>query len=116
MKLAFLVYRHNAAALLTSVLKGVQAIICQACRILNTIYAKHTTLMMQLVIPEFVTLTHLSFVLLFSSKVSHRIMEQWLLAGIVVNILEEILLETLGMSHLSEDLAVAADYTLDRII
>lgn len=43
-------------------------------------------------------------------------MEQWLLASIVVNILEEILLETLGMSHLSKYLSVAADDTLNRII
>ena len=116
MELSVRRHRHNAAALLSSVLKGVQAIICQACSILNTIYAKHTTLVMQLVVSEFTTLTHLSFVLLFSSKVCHCVMEQRLLAGIVVNILEEILLETLGMSHLSKDLSVAADDTLDRII
>ena len=59
MKLSVRRHRHNSAALLTSVLKGVQAIICQACSILNTIYAKHTTLMMQLVISKFTTLTHL---------------------------------------------------------
>lgn len=53
---------------------------------------------------------------LFTSKICHRIMEQWLLAGIVINILEEILLETLGMSHLSKDLSVTADDTFDRII
>ena len=59
MKLAFLVYRHNTTALLSPVLKGVQAIISQACCILNTIYSKHTTLVMQLVFSEFTTLTHL---------------------------------------------------------
>ena len=58
MELSVRGHRHNAASLLSSVLKGVQAIISQACCILNTIYAKHTTLVMQLVIPEFVTLTH----------------------------------------------------------
>ena len=43
-------------------------------------------------------------------------MEQRLLTGVVINVLEEILLETLGMSHLSKDLSVAADDTLDCII
>ena len=43
-------------------------------------------------------------------------MEQWLLTGVVINILEEVLLEALGVAHLSEDLTVLADDTLDRIV
>jgi hypothetical protein len=53
------VNRNNTTTLLTSVLKSVQAIISKACSILYTIDAKHTTLMVQLVIPIIViTLTH----------------------------------------------------------
>ena len=43
-------------------------------------------------------------------------MEQRLLAGIVIDILEEILLETLSMSHLTKDLTVLADDAFDCII
>jgi hypothetical protein len=42
--------------------------------------------------------------------------EQRLFAGIVINVLEEILLETLGMSHLTKDLTVPADDTFDCIV
>ena len=43
-------------------------------------------------------------------------MEERLLASIVVNVLEEILLITLGVTHLTEDLTVLADDTLDCIV
>ena len=43
-------------------------------------------------------------------------MEERLLASIVVDILEEILLETFGMAHLSKNLTVPADDTLDCVI
>ena len=43
-------------------------------------------------------------------------MEQRLLAGIVVYVLEEILFKALGMTHLSEDLTVLADDAFDCII
>ena len=43
-------------------------------------------------------------------------MEQWLLTGIVIDVLEEIILITLCVSHLSEDLTVLADDTLDRVV
>ena len=49
---------HDTTTLLTSVLKGVQAIISKACSILNTVDSKHATLMVELVIPVFVTITH----------------------------------------------------------
>ena len=55
---SFVVNGHDTATLLTSVLKGVQAIISKACSILNTVDSKHATLMVELVIPVFVTITH----------------------------------------------------------
>ena len=55
----FSVNSHDTATLLTTMLKGVQAIISKACSILNTIDSKHTTLVVKLVIPIIVfTLTH----------------------------------------------------------
>jgi hypothetical protein len=54
--------------------------------------------------------------LLLSSEISYRVMEQWLLTGIVIDVLEEIILITLCVTHLSEDLTVLADDTLDRIV
>ena len=47
---------YDTAALLSSMLKGVQAIICKACSILNSVYTKHTTLVMQLVVSELIHL------------------------------------------------------------
>ena len=60
MELAVRCNRHNAAALLTSVLKRMQAIISKACSILNTIDSKYTTLVMQLIVSITIitTLTH----------------------------------------------------------
>ena len=50
---------HDTATLLSSVLKGVQAVVSQACSILNTVDSKNTTLVMKLVIPiNVITLTH----------------------------------------------------------
>ena len=43
-------------------------------------------------------------------------MEERLLACIVINVLEEVVLVTLGVTHLSEDLTVPADDTFDRIV
>ena len=42
-------------------------------------------------------------------------MEQRLLTGVVINVLEEVLLEALGVTHLTEDLTVLADDTLDCV-
>ena len=50
MKCTIIVDGHDSAALLTSMLKGVQAIVSKACSILNTIYSNYTTFVMQLVI------------------------------------------------------------------
>ena len=55
-------------------------------------------------------------VMLLSAEVSYRIEEERLLTSVVVNVLEEVLLEALGMTHLSEDLAVLADDTLDCVV
>ena len=47
---------YDTATLLSSMLKGVQAIICKACSILNTVYTNHTTLVMKLVVSELIHL------------------------------------------------------------
>ena len=47
---------YDTATLLSSVLKGVQAVISKACSILNTIYTKHTTLVVKLVVSEIIHL------------------------------------------------------------
>ena len=61
MKQTLMVNGNYAASLLSSVLESMQAVICKACSIFNTIDSKYTTLMMQLVIPiNIVTLTHFS--------------------------------------------------------
>ena len=71
MKLTFCVNCHDTATLLTSVLKGVQAVISHACSILNTVDSKHTTLVVKFVIPIIIfTLTH--FVVRFLSSVTLR--------------------------------------------
>ena len=54
--------------------------------------------------------------MLLSSKVSYCVMEQWLFTGVVINVLEEVLLEALGVTHLTEDLTVLADDALDSIV
>ena len=43
-------------------------------------------------------------------------MEQRLLTGVVINVLEEVLFKALGVTHLSEDLTVLADDTLDSVV
>jgi hypothetical protein len=59
MKITMRIDSHYTTTLLTSVLKGVQAIISKACSILNTIYSKHTTLMVEFVISiTILTSTH----------------------------------------------------------
>jgi hypothetical protein len=58
MKNTISVYCYNTAALLSSVLKGVQTIICKACSVLYTIDSKHTTFVVKLVVSVFVTITH----------------------------------------------------------
>ena len=58
MKLAvFGVHGHDAAALLASVLKGVQAVICEACSVFNSVDSKDATFVVELVVSVF-TLTH----------------------------------------------------------
>lgn len=56
----FGVYGHNAATLLASVLKGVEAVICKACCVFNTIDAKDSTLVVELVVSVF-TITHIFY-------------------------------------------------------
>ena len=51
-----------------------------------------------------------------TSKICYRIVEERLLASVIVNILEEILLITLSVTHLTEDLTVLADDTLNRVV
>ena len=53
---------------------------------------------------------------LTTSEICHCIVEQRLLTSVIIYVLEEILLITLRMSHLTENLAVAADDTLDSVI
>ena len=43
-------------------------------------------------------------------------MEERLLAGVVINVLEQILLISFSMTHLAENLTIAADDSLDGII
>ena len=53
----------DSTTLLSSVLKGMQTIICQTCSIFNTIYSKHTTFVMQLIISiTIITLTHNKYI------------------------------------------------------
>ena len=58
MKLTVRSHRHDAAALLTPVLKGVQAIVSKTCSILNTIDSKNATFVVELVIPVIVGFIH----------------------------------------------------------
>ena len=58
MEYAFIINSRYTATLLSSVLKSMQAVISEACSILYTVDSKHTTLVMQLVIHYFLTITH----------------------------------------------------------
>ena len=58
MKLSVRSHRHDAATLLTPMLKRMQAIISKACSIFNTIDSKNATFVVELVIPMITTLTH----------------------------------------------------------
>jgi hypothetical protein len=49
---AIIIYGNDTAALLTSMLKRMQAIVSKACCIFNTIYTYYSTLMVKLVISE----------------------------------------------------------------
>ena len=61
MKLAvFGVHGHDAAALLASVLKGVQAVVCEACSVFNSIYSENSTFVMEFVVSVF-TITHIFY-------------------------------------------------------
>ena len=129
MKVSRGVNSHDTATLLSTMLKGVQAIVSQACCILNTIDSKHTTLMVQLVIPIIVfTLTHCcSFFIsspiksgmtvgLLSAEVCYSIIKERLLKSLVHDVLEQVALITLSMSHLTENLTILADDTLDSVV
>ena len=59
-KFTFGVNGYDSATLLTSVLKGVQAIVSQACSILDTVDSKHTTFVVEFVVSIFFTITHFS--------------------------------------------------------
>jgi hypothetical protein len=134
----FRIHCDDTAALLTAMLKSVKSIIGETCRILNSIDAYDSTLMVKLVIPVIVvTLTHFRSVYirspvrpgivisvitfrqscqLFATKIFHGIVEERLLKTLIHDVLEEVALETLCMTHLSKDLAIAAYDTLDGII
>ena len=56
-------YSNDTASLLASMLESVQAVICQAGGIIDTIYSKNATFVVELVIPVTVTLTHFRFIL-----------------------------------------------------
>ena len=43
-------------------------------------------------------------------------MEERLLTSVIVNVLEEVLLEALYVSHLTEDLTILTDDTLDCVV
>ena len=43
-------------------------------------------------------------------------MEERLLTSVIVNVLEEVLLEALCVSHLTEDLTILTDDTLDCVV
>ena len=119
MKTAVWTYSNDTAALLTSVLKSMQAIISKACSIINTIDSKNTALVVELVISVFITITHffvLYYCQLFSTEICYRIIKERLLEALVHDVLEEVALETLGMSHLAKNLSVLADDTLDCIV
>lgn len=146
MELSVSVYGHDAATLLTSVLKGVQSVICKTGCILNTIDSKDATFVVELVIPVSVciTLTHCfrfidprpgvdeffiyhrtggdecssppTGIRLFSSEISYCIVKERLLESFIHNVLEEVALETLCVAHLSEDLTVPADDSLDCVV
>ena len=138
MEVSLCVHCHDAATLLTTMLKCMKAIIGKTCRIFNSIDAYNSTLMMELVIPVFVvTLTHYLLLLyqipgrtgdhdfvialrqscqLFATEILHGIVKERLLKTLVHDILEEVALEALCMTHLSEDLTVAAYDTLDSIV
>jgi hypothetical protein len=62
MELTCRAYGHDSATLLASVLKSMQAIVCKACSIINTIDSKNATFVVELVIPVFITLTHCFFI------------------------------------------------------
>lgn len=47
----------DAAALLASVLKGVQAVVCEACSVFYSIYSEDSTFVVEFVVSE-ITLTH----------------------------------------------------------
>ena len=118
-KISIRAYSNYTATLLTSVLKSMQAIISQACCIFNSIYSKDATFVVELVISVFVTITHFIRVFycqLFSAEICYRIIKERLLQSLIHYILEKVTLITLGMSHLTENLAVAADDTLDSIV
>ena len=53
---------------------------------------------------------------LFPSEIADCIVKQRLLQTIVRDVLEQVPLVSLGMSHLAEYLSVAADDTLDGVV
>lgn len=52
-------YCNDAAALLASMLKGMQAIVCQAGGVFYSVDSEDATFMVEFVVSEFVTLTHI---------------------------------------------------------
>ena len=53
---------------------------------------------------------------LLTAEICYRIVKERLLETLIHDILEEVALETLSMTHLTMDLAIAADDSLDSII
>ena len=57
MELACRTYGNDTTALLATVLKGVQAVVCEACSVFNSIYSENSTFVVEFVV-SVITLTH----------------------------------------------------------
>ena len=66
MKNTFRINCRNTTALLSAMLKSVQAIICKACSIFYAIYSKYTAFVVQLIVSIF-TITHFLKIKIFYS-------------------------------------------------
>ena len=58
MKFTFSINSHDTAALLTSMLESMQALVRKSCSIFYATYSKDTALMMQLIVPVLIAITH----------------------------------------------------------
>ena len=137
MELACRTYGNDTTALLATVLKGVKAVVCEACSVFNSIYSENSTFVVEFVVSE-ITLTHFVSVrspvkpgmtvwvgspvrpgmmfVLFAAEVCYRVVEERLLEALIHYILEEVAFVALGVTHLTEDLAVLADDSFDCVV